>query len=173
MKNYSKRDQHVVVYTAISDTRIEYSWVIWTIIPSLVNKFYIFIVTTFKLAPYKGTLSDMYRQFFKKYQISNIGYMTHPMVLMSIFLPLIFRGFVLKLSAFQALILCVNPFRSSIVRQYDFPVPLQCRKTSDAVFIAFLRPLSEPVRRFSSCSTDFSQQIARVLLFLFLYVFLF
>jgi len=29
-------------------------------------------------------------------------------------------------------------------------------------------PLSEPVRRFSSCSTDFSQQIAQVVLFLFL-----
>ena len=29
-------------------------------------------------------------------------------------------------------------------------------------------PLSEPVRRFSSCSTDFSQRIAQVVLFLFL-----
>jgi hypothetical protein len=48
---------------------------------------------------------------------------------------------------------------SNLVRQYDFPVPLRCRKTSDTVFVAFVRPLSEPVRRFSSCSTDFSQQI--------------
>jgi hypothetical protein len=40
-------------------------------------------------------------------------------------------------------------------------------------FFAFVRPLSEPVRRFSSCSTDFSQQIAQVVLFLFLFVFLF
>jgi hypothetical protein len=60
-----------------------------------------------------------------------------------------------------------------LVRQYDFPVPLRCRKTSDTVFVAFVRPLSEHVRRFSSCSTDFSQQIAQVVLFLFLYVFLF
>jgi hypothetical protein len=62
---------------------------------------------------------------------------------------------------------------SNLVRQYDFPIPLRCRKTSDTVFVAFVRPLSEPVRRFSSCSTDFSQQIAQVILFLFLYVFLF
>jgi hypothetical protein len=62
---------------------------------------------------------------------------------------------------------------SDLVRQYDFPVPLRCRKTSNTVFVAFVRPLSEPVRRFSSCSADFSQQIAQVVLFLFLYVFLF
>ena len=62
---------------------------------------------------------------------------------------------------------------SDLVRQYDFPVPLRCRKTSDMVFAAFVRLLSEPVRRFSSCSTGFSQQIAQVVLFLFLYVFLF
>jgi hypothetical protein len=62
---------------------------------------------------------------------------------------------------------------SYLVRQYDFPVLLRCRKTSDMVFVAFVRPLSEPVRRFSSCSTDFSQQIAQVVLFLFLHVFLF
>jgi hypothetical protein len=40
-------------------------------------------------------------------------------------------------------------------------------------FVAFVRPLSEPVRRFSLCSTDFSQQRAQVVLFLFLHVFLF
>jgi len=60
-----------------------------------------------------------------------------------------------------------------LIQQYDFPVPLQCRKTPNMVFIAFVRPLSEPVQRFSSCSTDFSQQRAQVVLFLFLYVFLF
>ena len=59
-----------------------------------------------------------------------------------------------------------------LVRQYDFPVPLRYWKTSDTVFVAFVHPLSEPVRRFSSCSTDFSQQIAQAALFLFLYVFL-
>jgi hypothetical protein len=62
---------------------------------------------------------------------------------------------------------------SNLVRQYDFPVLLRCRKTSDKVFVVFIRPLSEPVRRFSSCSTDFSQQVAQTVLFLFLYVFLF
>jgi hypothetical protein len=62
---------------------------------------------------------------------------------------------------------------SKLVRQYDFPVSLQCRQTSDKVFVAFVRPLSEPVQLFFSCSTDFSQQIAQVVLFLFLYVFLF
>jgi hypothetical protein len=60
---------------------------------------------------------------------------------------------------------------SDIVRQYDFP--LRCRKTSDTVFVAFVRPLPEPVRRFSSCSTDFSQQIAQVVLLLYLHFFLF
>jgi hypothetical protein len=62
---------------------------------------------------------------------------------------------------------------SNLVRQYDFPVSLRCRNISYTVFVAFVRPLSEPVRRFSSCSTDFSQQIAQVVLFLFLHVFLF
>jgi hypothetical protein len=62
---------------------------------------------------------------------------------------------------------------SNLVRQYDFPVLLRCRKKSDTVFVEFVRPLSEHVRRFSSCSTVFSQQIAQVVLFLILYVFLF
>jgi hypothetical protein len=62
---------------------------------------------------------------------------------------------------------------SDPVRQYNFPILLPCRKTSDAVFVAFVRPLSEPVRLFYSCSTDFSQQIAQVVLFLLLHVFLF
>jgi hypothetical protein len=59
-----------------------------------------------------------------------------------------------------------------LVRQYDFPVLLRCQKTSDTAFVAFVRPLSEPVRRFSSCSTEFSQQIAHVVLFLYLHVFI-
>jgi hypothetical protein len=70
-------------------------------------------------------------------------------------------------------VLTLSDPMSNLVRQYDFPVPLWCRKASDTIFVAFVRPLSEPVRRFSSCSTDFSQQIAQVVLFLFLYGFLF
>ena len=70
-------------------------------------------------------------------------------------------------------VLTLSDPTSDLVRRYDFPVLLWCRKTSDTVFVAFVRPLSEPVPRFSSCSTDFSQQIAQVVLFLFLYVFLF
>jgi hypothetical protein len=62
---------------------------------------------------------------------------------------------------------------SNLVRQYDFPVPLRCRKKYDTVFVALVRPLSGPVRCFSSWSTDFSQKIGRVVLFVFLYVFLF
>jgi hypothetical protein len=62
---------------------------------------------------------------------------------------------------------------SDLVRQYDFLFLLRCRKMSDTGFVAFVRPLSEPVLRFSSCSTDFSQQIAQVVLFLFLRVFSF
>jgi hypothetical protein len=46
---------------------------------------------------------------------------------------------------------------SNLVRQYYFPVPLQCRKTSDTVFVAFVCPLSVPVWCFFSFSTDFSQ----------------
>jgi hypothetical protein len=76
-----------------------------------------------------------------------------------------------SLSSWQLLILS-DP-TSGLVRQYDFPVLLLCRKTSDTVFVAFVLPLSEPVRRFSSRSTDFGQQIAQVVLFLFLHVFLF
>jgi hypothetical protein len=62
---------------------------------------------------------------------------------------------------------------SDLVRQHDFPFPLRCRKTSETVSVAFVRPLSEPVRRFSSCSTECIQQIAQVVVFLFLHVFLF
>jgi hypothetical protein len=70
-------------------------------------------------------------------------------------------------------ILTLSDSTSVLVRQYDFRALLRCRKTSDTVFVAFVRPLSEPVRRFFSCSTDFSQQIALVVLFLFLHVFVF
>jgi hypothetical protein len=49
---------------------------------------------------------------------------------------------------------------SDFIRLCDCWVLLQCRKMSDTVFVAFVRPLSEPIRSFSSCSTDHSQQIA-------------
>jgi hypothetical protein len=62
---------------------------------------------------------------------------------------------------------------SNLVRQYDFPIRLRCRKMSDTDFVAFVRPVSEPVRRLSSCSTDFKQKITQVVLFMFLCVFLF
>jgi len=71
------------------------------------------------------------------------------------------------------MILTFSDPTSDLVQQYDFPVPLRCPKTSDTVFVAFVRLLSEPVQRFSSCSTDFSQQIVQAVFFLFLYVFLF
>jgi hypothetical protein len=58
----------------------------------------------------------------------------------------------------------VNPFRT-----YAGPRPTVWFSSSAPmsedvrhVFFAFVCPLSEPVRRFSSCSTDFSQQIAQV-----------
>jgi hypothetical protein len=70
-------------------------------------------------------------------------------------------------------ILTLSDPTSNLAQQYHFPVPLQCRKTSDTVFVVFVRPLSEPVRRFSSFNTDFSRQMAQVVLFLILYVFLF
>jgi hypothetical protein len=65
-----------------------------------------------------------------------------------------------------------NP-ASDLVRQYDFPVLLRCRKMSNTVFVAFVCPLSEPVRRFFLYSTNFSQHIAQVVFFLYLHVFLF
>jgi hypothetical protein len=74
---------------------------------------------------------------------------------------------------FSSMILTLSDLTSNLVRQYDFPVPLPCWKMSDKFFVAFVRPLSEPVRRFSSCSTEFSQQIAQIVLLLFLHVFLF
>jgi hypothetical protein len=54
-----------------------------------------------------------------------------------------------------------------LVRHYDFPVPLRC-PTHFFLLRLFAAPLSETVQFFSSCSTDFSQQIAQVVLFLFL-----
>jgi hypothetical protein len=70
-------------------------------------------------------------------------------------------------------VLTLSDPTSDLVRQYDFPVLFRRRKTSETVFVAFVRPLSEPIRPFSSCSTDFSQQLAQVVLFLYLHVFLF
>jgi hypothetical protein len=83
------------------------------------------------------------------------------------------NGMVFITKKFKVVLLTLSDPTSNPVRQYDFPVSLRCRKTSDTVFVAFVRPLSEPVRRFFPCSTDFNQQIAQVVLFLFLYVFLF
>jgi hypothetical protein len=60
---------------------------------------------------------------------------------------------------------------SNLFRQYAFPVLPRCRKTSDMVFVSFVGPVSEPVRLFSLCSTDCSQQIAQVVLFLFIHDF--
>jgi hypothetical protein len=59
---------------------------------------------------------------------------------------------------------------SDLVQHYDFPVPLRCCKMSDTLFCCVFSPapLSEPVQHFSYCSTVFSQQIAPVVLFLFL-----
>jgi hypothetical protein len=31
--------------------------------------------------------------------------------------------------------LTISDLTSNLVRQYDFPVPLRCRKTSDTVFV--------------------------------------
>jgi hypothetical protein len=67
-----------------------------------------------------------------------------------------------------------NPFRSYVEPRPTVwfscfaPMPEDVRNG----FVAFVRPLSEPVRRFLSCSTDFSHQIAQVVLFLFLRIFL-
>jgi hypothetical protein len=80
----------------------------------------------------------------------------------------------LKRKSEEALVeLTFSDLTSNLVRQYDFPFLLPCRKTPDTVFVAFVHPLSEPVRSFFSCSTDFSQQIAQVVLFLYLHGFLF
>jgi hypothetical protein len=84
-------------------------------------------------------------------------------------------GFVCEVtySHIFTILLTLSDPTSDLVRQYDFPVLLRCQTMSHTVFVAFLRPLSEPVRCFFSCSTDFSQQIAQVVLFLYLHVFLF
>jgi hypothetical protein len=106
-----------------------------------------------------GELRSIYYRTFKqvrKFKFQNGG----------------FKMYTTKYKRHKQLLTISDP-TSDLVRQYDFPVQLRCRKTSDTVFVAFVRPLSEPVRRFSSCSMDFSQQIAQVILFLFLQVFLF
>jgi hypothetical protein len=66
-----------------------------------------------------------------------------------------------------------NPFRSYVEPRPTVWFLCFALMSEDVRHVAFVRPLSEPVRRFSSCSADFSQQIAQVALFLFLYVFLF
>jgi hypothetical protein len=73
----------------------------------------------------------------------------------------------------QYITLTLSDPTSDLIRQYDFPVPLRCQKMSATVFVAFVHLLSEPVRCFSSCSTDFSQQIVQVVHFLYLHVSLF
>jgi hypothetical protein len=66
----------------------------------------------------------------------------------------------------------INPFRSYIGPRptvwFSSSVPM-----SEDVrqFLLRVRPLSVPVRRFFSCSTDFSQEIAQIVLFLNLHVF--
>jgi hypothetical protein len=62
---------------------------------------------------------------------------------------------------------------SDLVRQYDFSSSAPMSEDVRRGFCCVCSPGSEPVRRFSSCSTAFSQQIAQVVLFLFLHVFLF
>jgi hypothetical protein len=62
---------------------------------------------------------------------------------------------------------------SALVWQYDFPVLLQCRKMSDTFLLRLFTRCRSLSDAFSSCSTDFSQQIAQVVLFLSLHVFLF
>jgi hypothetical protein len=103
------------------------------------------------------------------------GYRFYPTY--SVFVGFNFYGFIMKypitMQANPDNTLTLSDPTSDLVRQYDFPVLLRCRKTSDTVFVAFVRPLSEHVRRFSTCSTNFSQQIEQVVHFLFLYVFLF
>jgi hypothetical protein len=89
------------------------------------------------------------------------------------FHEILYLGILRKSVAKIRVTLILSDPTSDLVRQYDFLVPPRCRKTSDTVFVAFVRPLSEPVRRFSSCSTDFSQLIEQVVLFMLLYVFLF
>jgi hypothetical protein len=59
---------------------------------------------------------------------------------------------------------------SNLIRQNDFSYSAPMSEDVRHVFCC-VRPLSEPVRRFSSC-TEFSQQIAQAVLFLFLHVFL-
>jgi hypothetical protein len=91
---------------------------------------------------------------------------------MTVFI-IIFFCYIYSLKFFDNSDLTLFDLTSDLVRQYNFPVLLRCQKTSDTVFVAFVYPLSEPVRRFSLCSKDFSQQIAQIVLFLFLHVFLF
>jgi hypothetical protein len=44
-----------------------------------------------------------------------------------------------KCSGIRQAVLTLSDPTSDLVRQYDFPVLLRCRKTSDTVFVAFSR----------------------------------
>jgi hypothetical protein len=69
----------------------------------------------------------------------------------------------------------INPFRSYVEPPPTVRFSCLAPMSEDVRhgFVAFVRPLSEPVRRFFSCSTDIIQQIAQAVLFLYLHVFLF
>jgi hypothetical protein len=69
----------------------------------------------------------------------------------------------------RCIMLTLSDPTSDLVRHCDFPLPLRCRVTSDTFLccVCAPAPLSEPVRHFPSCTTDFSQQVAQVVLFLF------
>jgi hypothetical protein len=67
-----------------------------------------------------------------------------------------------------SLVITLNPFRSYVGPR---PTWFSCSALmSEDVRHIFVAPalLSDPVRRFSSCSTDFAQHIAQIVLFLFL-----
>jgi hypothetical protein len=63
----------------------------------------------------------------------------------------------------------INPFRSCVGPRPTLWFSCSTPMSEDVqhVFVA-PAPMSEPVRRFSSCSMDFGQHIAQVVLFLFL-----
>jgi hypothetical protein len=68
---------------------------------------------------------------------------------------------------------CLNPFWSYVGPRPTLWSSRSTPMSEDVRHFLFCcvcspAPLSEPVRRFSSCSTDFSQRIAQVVLFLFL-----
>ena len=64
---------------------------------------------------------------------------------------------------------CINPFRSYVGPRLTLWFSCSAPMSEDIRHV-FVAPalLSEPVRCFSSCSMDFGQQIAQIVLFLFL-----